>query len=735
MELKMEVYTPALEMLGILEVLRSVIVNTSAFSSGSFSVYSLITDETLDLLQPENIISISDDAAGIIEHVEEESDERGPYITIKGRLLSGILDRRILWGLYDLTGTPAAIMRYLVNDCAINPTRGKDSEDIERRKIPGLVLADGFVDSGDKIRKQNTGGSLLEALEELGETYNVTFGVRINPKTQLMEFWTRNGVNRSIHQLKNEPVFFSTELDDVLSSAYTYDSKNYKNIALVAGEGEGLNRTSTVVEKFEETPAPPAVETCTITLTVDPAGTGTVSGGGEVRVGRKTTVKAFPASGYEFVSWKQGSNTVSTNESYTFTATEDTTLTAVFSVIIPTYHIQTAIDPAGGGTASGAGYYKQGNTVTLTASPANGFKFVAWWENGANVSTNTTYTFTANDSRTITAVFAAVYTVTTAVDPAGSGTVAGAGTYDDGTSVTVAATPSSGYKFIAWNVDGVEVSTSASYTFTVSGNTTITAVFAVIPQYTIKTEIDPSGAGTVTGGGTYAEGTSVTLTATPASGYTFSAWQENGTQVSASESYTFTVTGSKTITALFESRIPAGYTEAEYLSVTKTTSVSTGQKCNFYSSRFVATIMPESSSYTTIPYSILSSADKSGEQFNFYVYGSSLSYRYLFYNMTTAKTLTNAVKDKSIVIDINFYNNTLKIGSSSYAITRGSKTTSTYVYIGRYNNNNNATSAVFRLYDLKIYSGNTLVSDLIPIKNNSTGNIVMYDLISKTIKS
>lgn len=254
MELKMEVYTSALELIRILEIQRSVIANTAAFSAGSFSIYSLITDETRELLQPENIVAISDDAAGIIEHMEEESDERGPYITIKGRLLSGILDRRILWGLYDLTGTPAAIMRYLVYDCAINPTRGRDAEDIERRKIPGLVLADGYVDSGAKIRKQITGGSLLEALEELGETYQVAFGIRVNPKTQLMEFWTRNGVDRSIHQLKNDPVFFSTELDDVLSSAYTYDSKNYRNIALVVGEGEGLNRTSTVVEKFEDTP-------------------------------------------------------------------------------------------------------------------------------------------------------------------------------------------------------------------------------------------------------------------------------------------------------------------------------------------------------------------------------------------------------------------------------------------------------------------------------------------------
>ena len=52
MDLKMNVYSPALELLGILEVQRSVIWETRAFSSGSFSTESLITDESRSLLVP-----------------------------------------------------------------------------------------------------------------------------------------------------------------------------------------------------------------------------------------------------------------------------------------------------------------------------------------------------------------------------------------------------------------------------------------------------------------------------------------------------------------------------------------------------------------------------------------------------------------------------------------------------------------------------------------------------------
>jgi len=75
MELKMEVYTPALELVGILDVYRSVIWEEYAYKAGSFSVDSLITPEVTALLVPDNILWIVDDTAGIIESIEETVDE------------------------------------------------------------------------------------------------------------------------------------------------------------------------------------------------------------------------------------------------------------------------------------------------------------------------------------------------------------------------------------------------------------------------------------------------------------------------------------------------------------------------------------------------------------------------------------------------------------------------------------------------------------------------------------
>lgn len=94
-----------------------------------------------------------------------------------------ILESRVLWGTYDLTGTVPEIMRKLVDDCCIHPTRG----DVEARVIPGLALEKEPDTTGlEKVRFLKSGGSLLEALEDLKRRYRFDFGIGNN-----MEFWTR----------------------------------------------------------------------------------------------------------------------------------------------------------------------------------------------------------------------------------------------------------------------------------------------------------------------------------------------------------------------------------------------------------------------------------------------------------------------------------------------------------------------------------------------------------------
>lgn len=74
------------------------------------------------------------------------------------------------------------------------------------------------------------------------------------------------------------------------------------------------------------------------------------------------------------------------------------------------------------------------------------------------------------------------------------------------------------------------------------------------PTYTISVSANPTNGGTVTGGGTYQQGQSCTVSATKATGYNFLKWTENGTQVSTNTSYTFNVTGNRTLVAQFQAQ-------------------------------------------------------------------------------------------------------------------------------------------------------------------------------------
>jgi len=81
-------------------------------------------------------------------------------------------------------------------------------------------------------------------------------------------------------------------------------------------------------------------------------------------------------------------------------------------------------------------------------------------------------------------------TVTVSVNPIAGGLVSGSGTYSEGNSVTVTATSGSGYVFVSWTEDGAEVSTSASYTFTMgTADRNLVANFSALPATLESIEI------------------------------------------------------------------------------------------------------------------------------------------------------------------------------------------------------------------------------------------------------
>ena len=223
---------------------------------------------------------------------------------------------------------------------------------------------------------------------------------------------------------------------------------------------------------------------------------------------------------------------------------------------LPTYTITVSADPTSGGNVSGGGTYQEGQQCTVTAMANTGYNFVNWTENGTQVSTNASYTFTVTGSRNLVAHFSAQsYTISVSADPTSGGSVNGGGNYNYGQTCTVTASASSGYNFVNWTENGSQVSTNANYTFTVTGSRNLVAHFSA-QSYTIAVSADPTNGGSVNGGGNYNYGQTCTVTASASSGYNFVNWTENGTQVSTNASYSFTVTGSRNLVAHFSALQP-----------------------------------------------------------------------------------------------------------------------------------------------------------------------------------
>lgn len=207
--------------------------------------------------------------------------------------------------------------------------------------------------------------------------------------------------------------------------------------------------------------------------------------------------------------------------------------------------------PEEGGTVTGGGAYWIGETCTLQAVANEGYTFVEWTENGQQVSAEPTLSIFVMESHDLQANFSVnSYEVSVEAQPEEGGTVAGTGIYDYGTTVTVSAIPNEHFEFVNWTEDGVMVSNSAEYTFTVNRSRHLVANFAH-ESFTVSATVLPANAGVIEGLGNYVYGQTATLTAHSNANYEFLEWTENGAFVSNQTSFSFVVTQNRVFNAYF----------------------------------------------------------------------------------------------------------------------------------------------------------------------------------------
>ncbi len=285
----------------------------------------------------------------------------------------------------------------------------------------------------------------------------------------------------------------------------------------------------------------------TLAITIDPSASGTVAKSPDqasYTYGQEVTLTPTSADGWTFAGWSGGG--CSGTDPCTVTMNSNIEVTANFTQ--DEYSLDVGIDPADSGnsvTAIPGGPYHYGEVVSLTPVSVAGWRFDHML--GATC-TETGCTVTITGNMVVTAYFTKIeYTLNLISSPAEGGTISPDKPtpyyYND--PVTLTPHPSAGYIFSSWdNACG----TNPECVVTITGNTSVTAIFTLEP-YILDVTIDGNGVVTkVPDQLTYTYGQVVNLTATADPGWSFAGW---GGACSGNGDCQVTMDANKAVTANF----------------------------------------------------------------------------------------------------------------------------------------------------------------------------------------
>lgn len=203
----------------------------------------LTRDRDVDTANPDIFRSVM-----IVQNISIETDvENGDNLIVSGYDLKDLVHRRVVKSQRIYTNIHVGlIITSLVNSNLV-------STDTER-VIPHFNTVNPTV-GGIYTTLQVTGENVGDYIEDLMDKYGLGYEVYVNAGE--MYFNLIAGTDRSMEQSTNQYVIFSESFDNLLSSNYQNDYRDYANAAYVAGEGEGRERrikkigSATGIDRYE----------------------------------------------------------------------------------------------------------------------------------------------------------------------------------------------------------------------------------------------------------------------------------------------------------------------------------------------------------------------------------------------------------------------------------------------------------------------------------------------------
>lgn len=292
-------------------------------------------------------------------------------------------------------------------------------------------------------------------------------------------------------------------------------------------------------------------------------GSGEVTGAGRYKRGSLVTIVASPASGSGFVGWYEGDALISNEQVYRIEVKKNTNLKAIFNGSSTKVKVSVTVNPAGKAMISGEGMYSINTQATLQCVPVTGYGFDYWEIDGVRYTINPLTFGVTKTTNVICKLVPPKRDLTLLGSPSGIFQLSGAGAYSVNDPVTVKANLlSQDYEFAGWYRDSVIpsnlVSTNATYSFNMPDQDLVLYASAnekIIENYfEIRVSSGAGGTTSPAGVSSYKEGTTIRITAQPASGYSFLEWRAggpSGIKLDYPASFQHTVTGDYYFYALF----------------------------------------------------------------------------------------------------------------------------------------------------------------------------------------
>lgn len=193
----------------------------------------------------------------VIRHREIELDENGKASEnwiIRALPLKSWLAQRLTYPpehtAYDnKQGDAETVMQHYVANNVIRPA------DVDRT-LPDVVLADN-LNRGPNVSWQSRYKNLADELEKIGLVSGMGWNIEIDTVNEKYVFKVLEGRDLTVNQSNLPPAIFSPEFNTLGQLSYTESDLNYRNFAVVGGQGEGIERRIVTVgdsagfERFE----------------------------------------------------------------------------------------------------------------------------------------------------------------------------------------------------------------------------------------------------------------------------------------------------------------------------------------------------------------------------------------------------------------------------------------------------------------------------------------------------